>query len=199
MERTAIGMSDKVMLMKQSIQSRRPCIYGSYKRRMYLYILKLLLILIIGLFYLSETLPASELRLIRPIPVPGAPAPGAIPVEKIKPVSRELVENAVRKIVQAWNNKNLEEVLGEDFYDRDLLIDAMSEKVPRDAELRILSIQGIQTLSQHVEVDPSGNRWLISTVSATVRTQVEFNDPDRGFQRREGTNEYIFLVKEKVK
>ena len=157
---------------------------------------------VISILFLALIMPsyiyASELRHIRPIPTPGVPPRKALPPEKIKPVPRELVEDAVKELIQAWNNNNLEEVLSEDFYDKDLLLDAMSEKVPRDAELRILSIQGIQTLSQHVEVEPSGEKWLVSTVSATVRTQVEFNDPDTGFQRREGTNEYIFLVKEKV-
>lgn len=164
----------------------------------YSYIFKISLILILAVFYLpSGRALASEFRLIRPIPTPKAPPEKAVPVEKIRPVDREVVEGAVRELIQAWNNKNIEGVVGEEFYDKSRLSDAMDEKVPRDAELRILSIQGIQTLNQYTEVDPSGARWTVSTVSATVRTQLEFNDPDSGFQRREGTNEYIFMVKEK--
>jgi hypothetical protein len=68
--------------------------------------------------------------------------------------------------------------------------------VPRDAVLRVLGVQGVQTLEQYVQADDSGQAMLVSRVSATVRTQVEFDDPAAGFQRREGTNEIVLLVKE---
>ena len=36
---------------------------------------------------------------------------------------------------------------------------------------------------------------LVSRVSVTVRTQVEFNDPVAGFQARDGTNELVMTLK----
>ena len=37
---------------------------------------------------------------------------------------------------------------------------------------------------------------LVSTVSALVRAQLEFDDPLRGFQRREGSNELLLRIRE---
>ena len=39
-------------------------------------------------------------------------------------------------------------------------------------------------------------RWQpVSRVSATVRTQIEYNDPRTGFQRLDGTNELVLVVR----
>jgi len=45
----------------------------------------------------------------------------------------------------------------------------------------------------------SASMSLMTTMKAfgvTLRTQIEFNDPALGFQRREGLNEAIFTLKE---
>ncbi|HRA23932.1 MAG TPA: hypothetical protein PLK52_10245, partial [Usitatibacteraceae bacterium] len=75
------------------------------------------------------------------------------------------------------------------FQRRAELADAMQAKVPRDASLRVTAIQGWQVLDQ----------WrlggaLVSRVSVTVRTQVEFSDA-AGFQARDGTNEWVMTIR----
>ena len=67
--------------------------------------------------------------------------------------------------------------------------------VPRDAGLRIVSIQGSQILTQYTMAGPDGQQALYSRVSVTVRTQVEYNDAQKGFQRLEGTNDLVLLFK----
>lgn len=175
---------------------------------------------LLALLVMAQNVSASEFRFIRPILRPVAPVTSAAsgtgaasvarsggaalsgkvqatPRRQMKPISRRLAARAVNKFVAAWNENNLNSVLADNFFDKSRLNDAMNTKVPRDAELTVLAIQGIQTLSQHEADSPSG-RLLVSTVSITVRTQLTFNDPQNGYQRREGVNEYIMEIKQLV-
>jgi len=87
--------------------------------------------------------------------------------------------------------------LDENFYDASRLSDAMEEKVPKDAELRLMSVQGTQTLEQYRRIE-NGQTIISSVVSVTANTQMEFHDPERGFRRLEGQNEYIIRIDEAV-
>ncbi len=149
----------------------------------------------------AHVVHAREFRTLNRIPTPKQVLPdGAKAVAKIRPVGRNIVKEAVNNIVGAWNTPKMEDTLAEDFFDKSRLVDAIEdiEKVPRDTRLRILSIQGIQTLSQQIQTDASGVEWVESIVSATVTTQTEFNDADAGFQRREGNNELIIRIKQRI-
>ncbi|OGT01098.1 MAG: hypothetical protein A3F73_12135 [Gallionellales bacterium RIFCSPLOWO2_12_FULL_59_22] len=121
--------------------------------------------------------------------------PGARAAASARPVSRAKVEAAVKQIASAWNTQQLEPLLAKNFYDKRRLMDSLGTIVPRDAKLRVLGIQGVQTLNQYVQAGARGEQ-LVSRVSATLRTQVEFNDPSSGFRRLEGDNEVILLVYE---
>jgi len=160
-------------------------------------------LLLIILLTLSCSLPgaiASEFRAYTPILIPRALPGGAAPqaAKVIRPVSNKVMAKVVVRLIRAWNRNGLDKVLSNEFFDRTRLNDAMSNKVPRDAALTVLSIQSIQTLNQHIESDERG-RLMVSLVSVRIRTQLEFNDPANGFQRREGTNEYIFRVKQRMR
>jgi len=155
----------------------------------------------LGLIIMLQThiLFAAEFRSFRPILSASINSEnGAVlPQQQMKPVSRKLTEKAVGKVIVAWNNKQLDGVLGKEFYDKSRLNDAMNGQVPRDAQLSLLAIQSSQTLQQQVVESPKG-RLLVSTVSITAKTQLTFNDPTNGYQRREGTNEYIMRIKQKM-
>jgi len=140
---------------------------------------------------------ASEFRAYRPILTPSAVPESGKTVKQLKPISRKLAEKAVNKLIAAWNGKNLDKVLGEEFYDKSRLNNAMSSKVPRDAQLSLLAVQDMQTLQQSVTDSPKG-KMLVSMVSITAKTQLTFNDPTNGYQRREGTNEYIMRIKQRA-
>jgi len=115
----------------------------------------------------------------------------AVRLNEVQPISRELIETSVQRIAEQWNTANLEEVLADEFYDAQRLEDTLLSSAPRDAKLRVLSIQGQQVLQQYML---EGSRY--SRVSVTVRTQAEFEDPQNGFQRREGTAEWILKIVE---
>jgi hypothetical protein len=160
-----------------------------------------LLRLLVFVSILPSLAHAQEARRLNRIPRPEATAtpalpPGARAVTSIRPVSAARVEAVVREIASAWNTPRLGPLLSANFYDRSRLLDALQTKVPRDARLRVLGIQGVQTLSQYLQKGTAGKEQLVSRVSVTVQTQVEYNDPKAGFQRLEGTNEYILLITE---
>lgn len=144
--------------------------------------------------------PGSRARQFRseiPIATPaqaGVEMPeGAEPVDKITPLTREQVAPLVKQVMSSWNTDRLDKMLGKNFYDRSRLTDAVDRVVPRDAILRVQSVQGVQTLQQYIVPGEEGDK-LVSIVSATIRTQLEFNDPTNGFQRRPGVNEFILRV-----
>ena len=143
---------------------------------------------------LAVAVTASEFRRIRRIAVPERVAAGQTTVAEPEAVPRALVKQAVERVVAAWNTQGLRKVLAPSFFDRSRLQDRMDTDVPRDATLRVLSIHGAQTLAQRVTENAQGRALRISTVSATVRTQIEFNDPRDGFRRIPGTNELILEI-----
>lgn len=141
---------------------------------------------------------AQESRMIRPVERPGAARAalpnGAIRIVPPRPVSRERVEAAVLQLIQAWNERKLETVLADNFYDRQRLVDAVQSKVPRDARLRLVALQSWQIVDQYAF--DSARSVVYSRISVTARTQLEFNDPAAGFQVRPGTNDFFLTIGE---
>lgn len=140
---------------------------------------------------------AQEFRTISPIRAPRTPLPqGAQRVVPQKSVDRAKVEEAVAKIAAAWNTPDLERHLAPGFHDRARLTDNLASRAPRDARLRVLGIQGMQVLDQYLQPGSAGRPpTIVSQVSVTVRTQIEFNDA-AGFQRLDGTNELVIEIPE---
>ncbi len=151
---------------------------------------------------LSGVSQASEFRSFRPVLTPsiGAATVGTALRSRsvMKPVSRDIAGKAMEKIIAAWNENSVGSVLGDDFFDKSRVDDAMNAKVPRDARIEVLAIRSVQTLGQQI-VDSAHGRLLVSRVSVTARTQLTFNDPTNGYQRREGTNEYILRIKQRLR
>jgi hypothetical protein len=137
-----------------------------------------------GINPIARPQPASAPRAV----LSNAPS-GSIPVNPPLPVARARVEAAVNQIAAAWGERKLDGVLGNRFSDRQRLIDALETRVPRDAKLRVVSIQGWQVLEQY---RLSG--FLVSKLRVTVSTQTEFNDAARGYQVQPGTNDYVITL-----
>ncbi len=160
---------------------------------------KTLSILLLGAgLALACASPARQFRSIQAIASPAqarqALPPGARVVEEIRPLEREEVEPLVRRVVESWNTPDMEQTLGRAFYDKSRLLDTMDEAVPRDARLRLQSVQGIRTLEQYiVPAEAGGSQATVSIVSAQVRAQLEFNSPT-GFRRLVGTNELLLRI-----
>lgn len=140
---------------------------------------------------------AAQFRTFKPIAGPAYKPDDATVVANPRPVARENVERAVSDLLKNWNKPGTEteSLLDKDFYDSSRLSDAMDEKVPRDATLRLMSVQGTQTLEQYQRSE-NGRTIISSVVSVTANTQMEFNDPTKGFRRLEGQNEYIIRIEE---
>ncbi len=158
-----------------------------------------LIVFIIVMLTMLMSVEASRFRKVERIFTPDATPDGMAPVQKIKPVDRKEIEDAVRDLMNSWNTKDLERWLSDDFYDRTRLLDVIDTDVPRYATLRIMSIEGVQTLNQCVQQDTlMAVNKIISNVSATVQIQLEYNDMESPFQRLDGTFELFFRVTEEI-
>ena len=149
------------------------------------------------LFTFSFYCHAQEFRKINPIPRPGKGAGRSIAPSEYYPISRDQMKKKMKEIFSQWNNGDLSKYLADDFYDKTRLLDNMYEKVPRDARIRLLSVGETQIMDQR-EMSTSTGKRIVSTVSVTATTQIEFNDPQRGFRRLEGQNEYILRIIEEL-
>lgn len=156
--------------------------------------------LLAALLLLAAATPpaAREFRSVRPIVAPAAlslPA-GARRVEEVRPLARTQIEAAAERVIARWNTEEFDAALGDRFYDRTRLLDALDTVAPRDATLRLLSVQAVQTLEQYIEPDPEHpeRERLVNLVSATVHTQLEFEAPGVGLVRRRGVNELLLRI-----
>lgn len=162
--------------------------------------IRILLPLILIVFMSVQ--PGSQARQFRsliPIATPSQVSTrmpeGGIPVQQVRQMDRGMVESAVRQVVEKWNTPDMSRVLADEFYDSSRLLDNMDTLVPRNATVRLQSLQGIQTLQQYVVPgEGGGGDKVVSIVSATALTQVEFEQPGGGFVRLPGTNEYILKI-----
>ena len=121
-------------------------------------------------------------------------------VQLFEPVRRSAVRAAIDQVAAAWNSAQLREYLADGFFDRNRLLDTFSEVVPRDARLKVLSVQSVEVLAQYLEDAAPGEPALrVSVVTTRVRTQVEFTDPRAGFVRsRAAAQEYILVLTERA-
>lgn len=143
---------------------------------------------------------AKEFRAIKPINVAAVIPEGAQAPEELKPVATELVDQAVEKLMESWGSPQMQDYLSNNFFDKDRLTDVIDTLVPRDAIVRILSIQGVQTVQQWEEPalgDPD-LMLRVSRVSVVVRTQLEFTRPDGVLETKPGTTEYLLKFKERI-
>lgn len=158
--------------------------------------------LTVGLYGLAQ---AFEFRGMKPIGPPVLQGtPGARPAPEmqidLKPIPRDAINKAVQDFFTAWNNGTVDMMLAPEFVNKDKLLDAIVDTVPRDAKIRVLSIQSTATLPGDViEELPDGSGFnRLAIVTATVETQIEFTDSN-GFQTIKGVSDYLFKVKEEYR
>jgi len=143
---------------------------------------------------------AREFRSIEDIATPGNPLPqGAVRPAVIQPVDKQVVEKAVYALADAWNGNGLSQLIADDYPNASDLMRVITNDLPLDAKIRILSIQSIQTLDQYI-VDVKGGKDRTSVVTVTAKTQVEYEDPSSGQRRQlDGTNEFLFRVTDQLR
>jgi hypothetical protein len=143
---------------------------------------------------------AGEFRAYQTIPTPAsAPLSQGEALPAVVPVDHGKVEAAVDEVFKAYSGLDpgkLESVLAESFFDRSRLVDNVADNIPRDAKLQVLGIRSVQTLSQSIETGDDGRLRHVSVVSATVSSQLEFNNSGGTLTRLEGTSEYLLRISE---
>lgn len=141
---------------------------------------------------------ARQFRTVKKIVTPLSkrlPLPeGAVAAASVKAVPRKSIEKQMSRLLDKWNSPVMRDTLAKEFYDRTRLLDSVDTTVPKDAKLRLVGVQGSQTLQQYyIPASEQQKEKEVSIVSATVRTQLEYNGKD-GFVGLPGTNEYILKV-----
>lgn len=155
-------------------------------------------LLLAAVMLLTIEASGQSMRRFEPIPTPEAVPDGQEAVENVAPLDQGAARRAVGQVVEAWNNGQLGDYIGEDFPDRQRLLDSMDEDVPDDARIRVLGVRSIQTVQQFLGETPDGAGQITSIVAVTADTQIEFNDPARGLRLLRGQNELIMRVTEQV-
>lgn len=135
---------------------------------------------------------AAEFRQITIIARPTPPPAGFETARTVSQPAFDLVERAVRDFFAKWNRGDLSGALSKRFFDADRLSDQIALSAPRDAKIRLLSLRSISVLEQFARAEDGGSELVMSKLSVIAQTAVEFNDPTTGFQRFEGTHEYLF-------
>lgn len=159
---------------------------------------KYLLAALIALGFVALPSDAREFRSRIQIRTPAAVPANATAVTRVEPVDPTIVRAGITKIFATYGQDSaaFARMLDEGFFDRQRLADLMQERLPRDARIRVVGIQGIRTISQHVLPKTQRGEVLVSQVSVTVRTEIQFNDVSAGFQRLAGTVDYILTVRQ---
>ena len=153
--------------------------------------------LLAALLIVVTTAQAREFREVRDIASPTLAEDERAP-RVIQPVDRKVVDEAVRMIFENYNTPAMEDMLADDFNDKTRVLDAI-EGIPRDAIIRVRSVQGIQVYDQTFTPSPSGGPGIrTSIVSVTVDAQMEFTGADGQKERRIGVNELILRIHERI-
>jgi hypothetical protein len=106
-------------------------------------------------------------------------------------VSQRRIDYAMRQVVRTWNREYGGADLAFGFPQRDRLLDALQSRVPPDASLRLVAIDGWRVMVEEVV----GNS-LKTSVAVTARTRIEFTDASGRRQFREGVNEYHLTLED---
>ncbi len=158
-----------------------------------------LLVFMFCLLALPLKAVCQEMRAINPISSPARLKVGGERIQQPTPLNVENVRSNVESLFNTWNNGDVTNMLSDNFYDKTRFGDAMQTNIPRDSKVKVMGMGSVQTLEQRIVTDPDGSKRKVTLGSVNVNSQVEFNDPSKGFVRVPGTNEIVFEMSEKLK
>lgn len=124
-------------------------------------------------------------------PLTGARIDGRIPLPK------DHVRRALQKVFDAWSGPGLRGKLSWHFVRADQLADAARIYVPRNARVRVEGVSNVQINEQAIMRGqaPDGRDLLVSRVTTTARTKVEFNNPfNQNFTTLVGSNDFVLQI-----
>ena len=125
------------------------------------------------------TVPADAQRARSFIPIPTENSGDAADLRaETGTISRAEVETAIREIFAAWNRREFNSVLDEEFFNP-VRVKVELDNIPRTAELRLNGVREVTNAQ-----GPAGDDGTF--VTARVFYQVEFHTPAFGFVRLPG-------------
>ena len=141
---------------------------------------------------------AQKVRIFKKIAAPEQPPEGTELIEEMAPPDPATAQAAITEALQGWNEPGFGGSISEDFQDKDRLLDNFSNDVPLDAELRVTGVRNYQPMQQFGRIGDNGNVELTTRVQFTADTEIQFNDPARGFRRLTGTNDFVADIVEEL-
>ena len=141
---------------------------------------------------------AQKVRIFKKIAAPDRPPEGTELIEEMAPPDPATAQAAIADALQNWNEPGFGGSLSEDFQDKERLLDNFANDVPLDAELRVTSVRNYQPMQQFGRIGDNGNVELTTRVQFTADTEIQFNDPARGFRRLTGTNDFVADIVEEL-
>jgi hypothetical protein len=124
---------------------------------------------------------------------PNATSVAALLNARPKP-DRQRVQQALEQVLTAWNSGGLQHYLATDFYDGQRLTDNLAQRIPQDAKLKLMQLEGFQIIKDEVvstQNQEQARAWLTSVDAVT---QIEFNDPLAGFVQLRGKQRFTLRL-----
>ena len=148
-------------------------------------------------FRQSARIPTPKLEAINPGGSQHLPALPGVRTTGLIPIPRRDVKTALQRVFNAWGTAGLRSQLARHFASSNRLADSVRSFAPKDARVRVLGVSSVQTNEQSIlrGQGPDGKDLLITRVTATATTQVEYNDPGgAGYQQVRGRNDYVLQL-----
>ncbi|MCJ8309902.1 MAG: hypothetical protein HRU27_17980 [Rhizobiaceae bacterium] len=168
--------------------------------------LRLWLAILVFVSALSAPLQAREFRQVKRIPSPQLLSVGEVAnlpslpgaqVDGMIPIPERDVKRALEKVLNDWGKPGFRGRLSWHFVRGDELADTVRSYVPRDARIRVLGVSSTQINAQAIlrGQAPDGRDLLVSRITTTGRTLVQFNDrSSRQLSSLQGTNDFVLQL-----
>jgi len=157
--------------------------------------LRTLAILSVCILMVSTISQARDFRSKRIIKTPFSKSQPAIQgdvkgskITRAIKIDRQLIQQAYQTLFKAWGTAEMDQMLSDNFTNRQQLLNAVADGVPLDAKLRMISMDSIRVLSQQ---RLKGQDAVASIITAEITTQITYQDAQLGYQKIDGTGEYI--------
>ena len=124
---------------------------------------------------------------------PNATSVAALLNARPKP-DRQRIQQALEQVLVAWNSGSLQHYLATDFYDGHRLSQNLAQRIPQDAKLKLMQLEGYQLLKDEMVTTRNQEHARAWLASVDAVTQIEFNDPLAGFVQLRGKQRFTLRL-----
>ena len=107
---------------------------------------------------------------------------------------RQRVKQALEQVLSAWNSGGLQDYLATDFYDGRRLSENLAQRIPQNAKLKLMQLEGYQIIKDEVVSTQNHEHARAWLTSVDAVTQIEFNDPLAGFVQLRGKQRFTLRI-----